>query len=595
MKCKNVSLITNLIIVVQTAFYFMLFSPHQASLNAAENPMVGSTFCNPLNLDYNFQNKVPDWRQAADPDIFVFKGDYYLFASKSAGYWWSQDMDHWHFVKPEGLDLEKYAPAVFNIGDKVYYTASGCPDIYETEDPKQGKWKKVGSGMNWGDPAVLVDDDKKVYAYFGSAAYGTVFVVQLDPENRFAVMGKPIPCLKVDAKNHGFENRGDNNERTQGGTGTNAPWIEGPWMNKIKGKYYLQYAVPATEERSYADGCYVSDSPTGPFEFCTQSPISFKPLGFVTGLGHGATFADLQGKFWHIDCVTISRLMMFERRLAVFPAAIDRDGMLHCDTCLADYPQYLPGKAPKGAKDNLVPNCMLLSYGKKTEATSSLPDHPPSDAVDENMATWWSAKTADPGESLTVDLGHNCDVSAIQANFAEQDAQSGSSDRSHTFSIRYKVEGASNAHGPFVMLFDKSQNDKDQPHDYVPLKSTRLVRFVRITNEGPMPAGGKFAIRDLRIFGNAHGELPSPVADFTVNRSKDDPRSAAISWKPVPNADGYIIRFGIAPDKLYNHYQIWGGDASSNEIHSLNVDVPAYFTIDVYNSSGLVRGTVIKK
>lgn len=592
MKINKLS--ADLITAGLTLCWFTL-APLQASLTAAENPMVGTTFCNPMNLDYNFQNKMPDWRQAADPDIFVFKGNYYLFASKSAGYWWSKDMDHWHFVKPKGLDLEKYAPAVFQLGDKVYYTASGCPDIYETEDPKQGQWKKVGSGMNWGDPSVLVDDDKKVYAYFGSAAYGTVYVVELDPENHFAVIGKPIPCLTADAKNHGFENRGDNNEITQGGAGKNAPWIEGPWINKIRGKYYLQYAVPATEERSYADGCYVSDSPTGLFVFSPQSPISFKPLGFVTGLGHGATFQDLQGKLWHVDCVAIGRFMMFERRLAVFPASIDRDGMLHCDTYLVDYPQYLPGKAPEGAKDNLVPGCMLLSYGKRVEATSSLPDHPPSDAVDENMATWWSAKTADHGESLTIDLGRSCEVSAIQANVAEQDAQSGSIERRHTFSIRYKVEGAPGSNGPFVTLIDKSKNEKDQPHDYVPLKSTQFVRFVRITNEGPMPAGGKFAIRDFRIFGNAHAELPSPVADFTVNRSKDDPRSAVINWKPVAKADGYIIRFGMAPDKLYNHYQIWGGDTSSKEIHSLNVGIPAYFTIDVYNSSGLVRGTVIKK
>ena len=41
---------------------------------------------------------------------------------------------------------------------------------------------------------------------------------------------------------------------------TRRPFIEGPWMDKYQGKYYLQYACPGTEYNTYADGVYISDT-----------------------------------------------------------------------------------------------------------------------------------------------------------------------------------------------------------------------------------------------------------------------------------------------------------------------------------------------
>ena len=35
------------------------------------------------------------------------------------------------------------------------------------------------------------------------------------------------------------------------------PFIEGAWMTKHKGKYYLQYGAPGTEFSGYADGVVV--------------------------------------------------------------------------------------------------------------------------------------------------------------------------------------------------------------------------------------------------------------------------------------------------------------------------------------------------
>lgn len=65
---------------------------------------------------------------------------------------------------------------------------------------------------------------------------------------------------------------------------------------------------------------------------------------------------------------------------------------------------------------------MLLSYKKKVEASSTLEGYPTENAVNEDIRTWWSAKTADKGEFMTVDLDRNSKVYAIQVNFADQDA-----------------------------------------------------------------------------------------------------------------------------------------------------------------------------
>jgi len=48
-------------------------------------PVKPRTFANPLNIDYRFMIDQPSRREAADPVMLVFGGDYYLFASKSGG------------------------------------------------------------------------------------------------------------------------------------------------------------------------------------------------------------------------------------------------------------------------------------------------------------------------------------------------------------------------------------------------------------------------------------------------------------------------------------------------------------------------------
>ena len=62
-----------------------------------------TTYCNPINIGYNYttqnHNGIPiSRRSSADPVIITYKGEYYLFATNQAGFFWSKDMSDWNFV-----------------------------------------------------------------------------------------------------------------------------------------------------------------------------------------------------------------------------------------------------------------------------------------------------------------------------------------------------------------------------------------------------------------------------------------------------------------------------------------------------------------
>ena len=122
------------------------------------------------------------------------------------------------------------------------------------------------------------------------------------------------------------------------GRGKDAPFIEGAFMSKINGKYYLQYAAPATEVPTYGNGVYIGETPMGPFVYQQHNPMSSKLGGFITDAGHGSTIQDAYGNWWHAASMRISVNASFERRVGLFPAGVDEDGILYCNQNYADWP-----------------------------------------------------------------------------------------------------------------------------------------------------------------------------------------------------------------------------------------------------------------
>jgi hypothetical protein len=547
---------------------------------AAQEAASPQTFCNPLNLNYRFMNDAKDAREAADPVVVLFKGEYYLFASRSGGYWVSDDFNNWTLIVPnKELPIESYAPAVLAIGDSMYFTATSS--LYVTADPKGGVWKKRASIGTYGDPAMFLDDDGRVYMYYGVSNSTPTGAVELDPNNHFKTVGTAVKIVYANAAEHGWERRGDDNLLDE------RPWIEGCWMVRHDGKYYLHYAAPGTEFKTYADGIYLSDAPLGPFAYQPYSPFSFKPTGFISGAGHGCTFQDKAGNWWRIVTMTISVKHMFERRLGLVPVGFDADGVMHTNTEFADYPQYLPGVKADPVNDNFT-GWMLLSRGKYAKASSILPGFGVEKAVDEEVRTYWTAVTGDSGEWLQVDLGKSCTLRAIQVNFGEHDTDP-KLVRGRTLPVfeQYTITVSPDSLN-WTLLIDKSANTEDVPHDYVELAQPVAARFVRLTNVYT-PGAGKFCMRDLRVFGNAEETDWTDVQDAEVHRDPADGRNAVVRWNPVPGADGTIVRYGITPNKLYNHYIVY--DADSAAIHSLNKGVDYFFAVEAFdNGTEYYRG-----
>ena len=354
-------------------------------------------------------------------------------------------------------------------------------------------------------------------------------------------------------------------------------------MTKHKGVYYLQYAAPGTEFRGYSDGVYTAPSPRGPFAYAPYSPFSHKPTGFITGAGHSATFADKQGRYWHVATMRISVKHDFERRLGIFPAAFDADGQLHVNTLFGDYPQL----APSERKDDgvaLRSGWMLLSYKKRPQASTSLEGFPPENAFDEDVRTYWSARTANPGEWLSVNLGKRCRIEAVQLNFAEHDATAlgRTNDLYHQYRLEWSADGKS-----WEVLADRAGNRTDVPHDFIQLAAPVVAQYVRITNVH-MPGGGPFSIRDLRIFGSGQGQAPAKAPRFEAHRDSSDARNAVVRWEMLRDAEGFVVRYGIAPDKLYQNLEIRGTKEIS--LHDLNAEAKYYFAVDAFNDSGRTLG-----
>lgn len=546
------------------------------------------TFCNPINIDYGY-TPIPnfcEWgkhRATADPVIVNYKGDYFLFSTNQWGYWWSSDMIKWNFVprkflRPwnEGYD-ELCAPAVGIIGDTMLVFGSTYTSnftIWMSTNPKTDDWKPLVDSLTIGgwDPAFFTDDDGRFYMYNGSSNQYPVYGVELNRKTMEPLSARREMYI-LEPWRYGWQRFGEHMDNT-----FLDPFIEGAWMTKHNGKYYLQYAAPGTEFSGYADGVVIGDSPLG--VFTPQSmPLSFKPGGFANGAGHGATFQDNWNNYWHVSTIGICVKNNFERRIGIWPAGFDDDDVMYCNTAFGDYPAYLPDGKVDHLKGSFT-GWMLLNYNKPVTASSTLGSYTANNAVDENIKTWWSAASAGENEWIQSDLGTLSAVYAIQINYADQDAEflGKSQGVYHQYKIFESADGKK-----WKLLVDKSKNQTDVPHDYVELDAPVMTRYLKLVNLH-MPTG-KFAISGFRVFGHGQGEKPDAVKELIVLRTKKDKRSAWLRWSPVENAYAYNIYMGTEPDKMYNCIMVYG--ANEYWIKTMDNEKAYYFSIEAINENGV--------
>ena len=561
------------------------------------------TYCNPINIDYGYTpferfSSQGKHRATADPVIVNFKNKYFLFSTNQEGYWWSTDMLNWKFVYRKFLRDDTYthdlnAPAVFAMKDALYvYGSTWKSDfpIYKSTNPTVDDWEiavdtlKVGA---W-DPAFHYDEDKdKLYLYWGSSNVWPLLGTEINTKTMQSE-GYTVPIVRLFPEDHGWERFGEYNDNV-----FLQPFIEGAWMTKHNNKYYMQYGAPATEFSGYADGVYVSKDPLHGFDYQQHNPFSYKPGGFARGAGHGATFQDNFDNYWHVSTIFISTKNNFERRLGIWPAGFDGDDVMYCNTAYGDYPTLLPEFAKdKDFSKGLFTGWMLLNYQKPVQVSSTLGGYHPNFAVDEEIKTYWSAKTGNKGEWFQTDLGQISTINAIQINYADQDVEflGKTLGKFHQYQILGSIDGKK-----WQVVVDKSKNKTDVPHDYIELEKPVQYRYLKMENIH-MPTG-KFALSGFRVFGKGSGAKPEKVENFTILRSSPkkygERRSIWFKWQQNPLADGYVIYWGKSPDKLYGSIMVYG----KNEYFFTGADRTDayYFQIEAFNANGMSERTEIKK
>ena len=232
-------------------------------------------FCNPVNYSYKYQfNHQPDGRiiasrEGADPSMVCFNGNYLIFPSMTCGFLYSEDLVNWQFHATPMLPSYDYAPDVRVVGDQLYFCASNHDHgvHYRTTDPFSGNWEKLEGGIPFWDPNLFCDDDGRLFFYWGSSTTEPLYGIELDRDT-LQPIGEKVPLVWGDPETKGFERTGENHipERSKEEQSmilkqmehapmpesikkaaiafiTGAPDIEGAWMTKHNGMYYLQYGA----------------------------------------------------------------------------------------------------------------------------------------------------------------------------------------------------------------------------------------------------------------------------------------------------------------------------------------------------------------
>ncbi len=571
---------------------------------------VQKTICNPMDLNYDYRNygaDMPVSIEGADPVVVLFKDEYYLFSSMTMGYWISPDLAEWEYIpcsKEQLPDIHGYAPAAMVMDDAIYFHQGyHSKNMWRSPNPRDpDSWENVSTNSYaHHDPAIYHDADAdRVWLTYGCGDLKTepISVQELDRKT-LEPIGEAVDCIMADQSTRGWERTFDNN--TSSGWG----YTEGAQIFKRGDRWYLTYSGYSLF-KDYANGLYTSDSPTGPYTYYEGSPVSHKNTGFVGQAGHGCFFQDKYGNWWNATCASVYVTHSFERRLNLFPAGIDEEGNLYTITALGDYPVTLPD-GPRDHRKLHNPGWMLLSKNAKATASSeavgeatqqlnygkalhesqgqwvmdSRDDHSVKYGVDDDIRTIWSATSGKEGEWFQIDLGRVCTVAAVQVNFGEYQIQT--TDPAKKYHA-YRVEVSTDLK-TWTPLIDKWENKTHEPHDYIQLDKPVKARALRVVNR-QMPGDGWFALRDLRVFGNDGGAGPGTVDGFTSKRHADG-MGVSLSWNTGKNADTYVVRYGIHPDKLYNQYQV---DEPSAEVRTLNASVDYFFRVDTVNANGVQEG-----
>ena len=269
--------------------------------SSRNSPIVGQSprYVNPLNIEATSKDGSPQGVSLGDPTVVHDGNKYYVFAT-GGGPWVSDDLIHWKYAPidasgasvPVASDVVKYDGAYYMAGNGTrLYRSAKILGPYKEVGPWLDKNGKPFAKLNVFDIDIFIDSDNKPYLYMSSGATAGIWVAPLDPKNLSRLLAAPKTLFAFNSA-HVWERWGSANERSY------YSWIEGPWVFKRNGIYYLEYSASGTEWQTYATGVYTAKSPLGPFTYAPGNPLLRKTTGVVAGPGHGSAIQGPNGDWW---------------------------------------------------------------------------------------------------------------------------------------------------------------------------------------------------------------------------------------------------------------------------------------------------------
>ncbi len=476
---------------------------------AADSP---STYCNPLPapnypvgrsartvtngdpLDDSILwllGHMEQYRELADPSALWLDGKWYLYPSCDMA-WVSADNGATWQHHPLNIRDAGYAPTVVKHGNRFLLLASESP-VYVSDSPL-GPFTELGKINFEGikvpatiDPMLFSDDDGRLYFYWGCSKNGGIWGVELDKDNPLKIVGRPAEVIPFRPDIHPWERTGEWNQNPNDG------WMEGAWMIKVNGTYYLTYSAAGTQVRTYAMGCYSSKSPLGPFTPQKTNPILRTTDGLVTGTAHGCVVRGPEDKLWVFYTIRAGVAHGFERRIGIDRAEIDTRGELTVPGGATSLPQWLPGKGPgNAAGTGWIPlNGVVLTIG-----SSCAPNLPGRLAVDNELRTWWQPGEDDKQPILTSRFLSPATVKAARIVWRDIGLNTKKGAKPGPFKYCVEVETEKDK---WTTVIDRTGSDEDLLVDYRECKPTTGTR-ARLVITG-WPQGITPGVAEFTVFG----------------------------------------------------------------------------------------------
>jgi xylan 1,4-beta-xylosidase len=490
-----------------------------SAFSFSQKPETGKTarYCNPLPMVTG-----PGGSASGDVTVIREQGKYYMFCT-GGGAWVSGDMVNWTFHRVENVPV---APDVVKYKGSFYMSGNDSP-VYKADNPlgpytSIGEWKNtpdVAGGWNGAfDTHIYIDNDNKPYLYYPGRGVSGIYVVPLDPNDLSRFAG-PVKHLFGFNSNHIWERYGEMNEYTD------VAWVEGPWMHKHNGIYYLQYSASGTQWKTYAEGYYTSKSPLGPFTYANNNPLLRKTEGLVTGPAHGSIVEGPDGQLWQFYTIVLSN-PPGGRRIGMDRVTFDKEGNMA--VTVTDTPQWAPVKGidPEKGNSGSIPVTInkVNAMNALSRFSSQQPGRDAAYAVDNSSGTWWEPEPTDSLPTLTIELSPATRFDVVQLFTIDgvrlmfnggrrgrpsAAAAPAASVQSATDSYKYMIEISMDGKS-YIPALDQSKNmiPRNTIFEEIPPVKCRFIRLTMIDWPRTSPLG----ILEFTVFGKPAESLPAQVA-----------------------------------------------------------------------------------